>query len=182
MSAARDGEGGFTLVELLVVTAILGIVMPVLAAAFALGYKTTTASTAELAASHNRQLIAAYLTEDVQSAVTAEDATSADTTTCMVAGDTLVGRLKWSDVDIAASTARAVTYVLATVGGEQQLIRRSCVALVRSDLVLVHGAVSSTFACLSAAYAAISCTTFAVVRLTASDIAGSFNVIGMARS
>jgi prepilin-type N-terminal cleavage/methylation domain-containing protein len=175
-------DDGFTLMELLVVISILGIIMPVLGLAFAMGYKTTTATAAELAASHNRQLLAAYLTEDAQSAITAEDATSADTTTCMAAGDTLVGRLRWVDLDIAASTTRVVTYVLVTVGTERQLVRRSCVAAVRSDLVLVHGAVSSTLTCLSAAYVAVPCASFAVVRLTAADVAGSFDITGMARS
>jgi prepilin-type N-terminal cleavage/methylation domain-containing protein len=176
-------DDGFTLVELLVVIAILGIITPVIASAFIVGFRTTASATSQLAASHNRQMLAAFLTEDVQSATAVADPTSPDVTTCMLAGETLVTRLSWADRDASGTTtARVVTYVLATVGTERQLVRHSCVNSARSDIVLVHNAVASSIACLSAAYATVACSAFQVLRLTASDSMGFFDMTGMRRS
>jgi prepilin-type N-terminal cleavage/methylation domain-containing protein len=176
-------DDGFTLVELLVVMGVLGVIMPVIASAFVIGYRTTTSASSQLAASHNRQMLAAFLTEDAQSATTVENATSADTTTCMLAGETLVGRLSWIDRDASGTTTtRAVTYVLGTVGTEVQLIRHSCTGAASADVVLVRGAVSASLTCLSTAYATVPCASFAVVRLTAVDSTGSFDVTGLRRA
>ena len=95
--------------------------------AIVLGLKTTAATTGQLNASHSRQELAAFFTTDVQSAVTIADETSTDTTTCMAAGETLVGRLSWTDIDsTGASTARVVTYAIVTVSGDKQLVRHAC--------------------------------------------------------
>jgi prepilin-type N-terminal cleavage/methylation domain-containing protein len=174
---------GFTLVELLVVIAILGIITPVMASAFIIGFRTTASATSQLAASHNRQMLAAFFTEDAQSTTAVVDSTSTDVTTCMLAGETLVSRLSWTDRDASGTaTARVVTYVLVSVGTDRQLVRHSCVNSVRSDVVLVHNAVASSIACLSAAYAVVPCASSQVVRLTASDSTGPFDVTGMRRS
>jgi prepilin-type N-terminal cleavage/methylation domain-containing protein len=176
-------EGGFTLVELLVVIAILGIIAPVMGSAFVEGYRTVDAASSQIAASHNRQMLAAFFTEDAQSASTAQDSTSTDATTCMLPGETLVGRLSWTDRDATGTpTARVVTYVLATSGAEQQLVRHSCAGATRTDIVLVHNVIASSLACLSTSYASVACGSFGVLRLTASDAAGSFDITGLKRS
>jgi prepilin-type N-terminal cleavage/methylation domain-containing protein len=175
-------DSGFTLVELLVAIAILGIIVPTITTAIVLGLKVTSATTAQLAASHNRQLLAGFFTSDVQSAVTIADETSADTTTCMSAGETLVGRLSWTDVNSAGtSTARVVTYVTATVSGEKQLIRHACTGAVMSSVVAVHADVSGNLDCTTAAFAVTACATAVGAKLTAVDAAGTWATEGLAR-
>ena len=49
-------EAGMTLVELLVVVAISGLIMPVLAGAFVVGWRTTDATVTSLSDSRNRQI------------------------------------------------------------------------------------------------------------------------------
>jgi prepilin-type N-terminal cleavage/methylation domain-containing protein len=178
----RRTQDGFTLPELLVVVAVIGIVVPVIATAITLGLKVTNAATAQLAASHNRQLVAGYFTSDVQSAVTVADETSADTTTCVSAGQTLVGRLSWSDLDSSGTaTARSVAYVTATVAGEKQLIRNSCTAGVMSSTVTVHGVVSSVLDCASTTFAVVSCASATGAVLTTVDTVGTWVLKGLVR-
>ncbi|MDX6228136.1 MAG: hypothetical protein QOI76_1526, partial [Frankiales bacterium] len=168
-------DEGFTLPELMISITVLGIVAPAMAGAIVLGLKMTSSTSSQLAASHNRQELAGFFTSDVQSAVTIADQTSVDTTTCLSSGQTLVGRLSWTDVDSAAtSTSRVVTYVSATVGGERQLIRNTCTGATMLSVVAVHGAVSSNFACTSTTFAAAACATAAGAKLTVVDAAGSW--------
>jgi prepilin-type N-terminal cleavage/methylation domain-containing protein len=175
-------EQGFTLPELLVSVAILGILAPVIGTAITLGLKVTSATTSELAASHNRQLLAGYFTSDVQSAVTIADDTSADTTTCVSSGQTLVGRLSWTDVDVSGtSTARSVAYVTATVSGEKQLIRNACTGATMASTVTVHGVVSGDLTCTSTTFATVACSTAAGAKLTTVDSAGSWVMEGLTR-
>jgi prepilin-type N-terminal cleavage/methylation domain-containing protein len=175
-------DTGFTLVELLVVVAVVGVIGPVLAAAISMGLRVTTATTAELAASHNRQYEAAYFTSDVQSAVTIEDETSTDVTTCMSAGQTLVGRLSWTDISFnGTSTSRAVSYATATVSGDRQLVRNTCTGGAMLSVPLVHGAVSSNLDCASVTFATVACSTAAGAVLTTSDVAGSWVLKGLVR-
>ena len=111
------------------------------------GFKVTAATTSQLAASHNRQLVAGYFTSDVQSAVTIADETSADTTTC-VAGRTDAGRPAQLDrprLRRVRRRRRSVAYVTATVSGEKQLIRNACTGATMASTVTVHGVVSSNW-------------------------------------
>ena len=176
-------DAGFTLVELMIVIAIVGLIAPAIAAAFFVGFRTTDAVGAEVAAAHNRELFAAFFTEDAQSATAVDAATSPDTTTCLAAGDTLVGRLRWSDRDAANGvTAHAVSYARVTVGTDQQVVRRSCTGGVETDVVLVHNSTAASLSCLSTTYAVVTCTNFVVLRLSATDSSGAFTVDGRRRS
>ena len=107
---------------------ILGIIAPTMASAIVLGLKVTSATTAQLAASHNRQLEAGFFSSDVQSARDDRRLVLDRTArTCMSAGQTLVGRLSWTDVDATGTaTARAVTYATQHRGGDAQLVRNAC--------------------------------------------------------
>jgi prepilin-type N-terminal cleavage/methylation domain-containing protein len=182
MRLGKRGEDGFTLVELLMSITIIGIIAPTIVGAIVLGLKTTAATTSQLAASHNRQELAAFFTTDVQSAVTIADETSTDTTTCMSAGETLVGRLSWTDIDFTgASTARVVTYVTATVSGEKQLLRHTCAGAVMSTVTVVHAVVSGNLDCTTTTFAAAPCASAAGAKLTAVDAAGTWVVEGLTR-
>jgi prepilin-type N-terminal cleavage/methylation domain-containing protein len=175
-------DGGFTLVELLVAIAILGIIVPTMATAIVLGLKVTSATTAELGASHNRQLLAGFFTSDVQSAVTIIDETSPDTTTCMSAGETLVGRLSWTDVDFAGtSTPRVVTYTTVTVSGEKQLIRHACTGAVMTSVIAVHGLVTANVDCTNTAFVVAACAAAGGATITSVDAAGTWVAEGLTR-
>lgn len=175
-------DDGFTLVELLVAITVLGIIAPVLVGAIVLGLKTTAATTGQLNASHSRQELAAFFTTDVQSAVTIADESSTDTTTCMAAGETLVGRLSWADIDsTGASTARVVTYATVTVAGDRQLVRHACTGSAISTVTVVHNVVSGNLACTSTTFSTAACATAAGARLTAVDGSGSWVVEGLTR-
>jgi prepilin-type N-terminal cleavage/methylation domain-containing protein len=178
----RRGDDGFTLVELLVSITLLGIVAPVMVGAIVLGLKTTAATTAQLNASHARQELAAFFTTDVQSAVTIADETSTDSTTCLSAGETLVGRLSWTDVNsTGTSTARVVSYAIGTVAGDKQLVRHACTGGVMSTVTLVHNVVTGNLDCTSTTFATAACATAAGAKLTAADAAGSWVVEGLTR-
>jgi len=175
-------EDGFTLVELLVAITVLGVIAPVMVSAIVLGLKTTAATTGQLNASHSRQELAALFTTDVQSAVTVADETSTDTTTCMSAAETLVGRLSWTDIDSSgASTARVLTYAIVTVAGDKQLVRHACTGAAMSTVTVVHNVVSGNLDCTSTAFATVACATAAGAKLTAADASGSWVVEGLTR-
>ncbi len=175
-------DGGFTIVELLVSITVLGIIAPVMVSAIVLGLKATSATTAQLNASHSRQELAAFFTTDVQSAVTLADKTSTDTTTCMASGEALVGRLSWTDVDYAGtSTARVVTYATVTVGTDKQLVRHACTGSSMSTVTVVHNLVSGVFSCTDGTFAVAACATAAGAKLTAIDAAGTWVVEGLTR-
>lgn len=72
MTASRDarGEDGFTLVELLVVVAIIGIISFALTESLIMGLRTTTAADAQLSGSIDRQRVATAFVPDMQSAKT----------------------------------------------------------------------------------------------------------------
>ena len=178
----RRQDEGFTLVELLMAITILGIITPVMVSAIVLGLKTTAATTSQLNASHSRQELAAFFTTDVQSAVTIADESSTDTTTCMSSGETLVGRLSWTDIDYTgASTARVVTYATVTVGIDKQLVRHACTGSAMSTVTVVHNIVSGNLDCTSTTFATAGCSTAAGAKLTAIDASGTWVVEGLTR-
>src|SRR5690242_5451403 len=63
------GERGFTLVELLVAIAILGVVAAVIGQAFVVSAETTNATAQRFSESHDAQVASAYLANDVQSTI-----------------------------------------------------------------------------------------------------------------
>lgn len=64
----RHDDSGFTLVELLLVIAILGIIGYALTESVIIGLRTTTATEAQVRGSLDRQRLATYFVPDVQSA------------------------------------------------------------------------------------------------------------------
>jgi len=146
--ASRDA--GFTLVELLVVVAILAVIAAPLANVVVAYFRNTGATTAELTESHDAQIAAAYWAQDVSGLGTRSSSSpygllqSVDTTNsgtwafpCTVAGATPV--VRFVDDDYSLGTVR-YAYVTLTVSGQLQLRRLTCVgsATPVTTVVLVH--------------------------------------------
>jgi len=179
----RQGEAGLTLVELLVVVAISGFVVPVLTGALVMGWKTTDATVASLSDSRNRQLAPSLFTRDAQNAK-AIDTTTSDTT-CVNVGDTLLVRLRWTETDGSGVAVNRVAAWVLTTGAERLLERRYCATAttVTSSVTAAHGVVGTPgVACRSAAGATVGCGLAATVGLTVTDASGTFTATGRRRA
>lgn len=114
---APGRDAGFTLVELLVVIAMLGIIGYPLTESLILGLRTTDATAASSSRSVAIQALSSYFTGDAQSAETVS------TTDSSCATEPVFLHLEWSD----KLTTQKVSYSLDPVSGpEQDLIRWSC--------------------------------------------------------
>ncbi len=137
-------EDGFTLVELMVSVAILGIIIGAISAAIIVGLQTSDRTTNRLAESHDAQDVAAFFVTDMQSAVTvtykAMDTVSMVPAGCSPASSPLLV-FSWTD---PSAGAEMVSYYSATSGSETQLVRQQCVAGSASTVVVAHLLGSST--------------------------------------
>ncbi|HWH29175.1 MAG TPA: prepilin-type N-terminal cleavage/methylation domain-containing protein [Mycobacteriales bacterium] len=120
MSRHPDGEEGFTLIELMVASAILAVISAVLAAAFVVTLRTTDEANDRLGRAHDVHITTASFTPYVQSAqyVVRGDATPA----CGPGGAELTFVWKEDTVQHVAS------YVLQPEGAAQRLTAYRCVA------------------------------------------------------
>ena len=168
----RD-DSGVTLVEVLVATMIGGLISGVIAAAFAVGVRTTDTSNQRLAGSQGAQITTAFFPRDVQSSLTI----SLGATPCS-GGTPTVATLSWTDVDAAGtSVAKQAQYTCRTTGAQVDLIRRYLEnAVFRSDVVLVHGVIAASVSCSP------DCTTPRAATITATEVGGfTFAVTGSRR-
>jgi prepilin-type N-terminal cleavage/methylation domain-containing protein len=179
----RRDERGLTLVELIVVIAILGVIAIPLGNALFAYFHNTNATVNRLGVQHDAQIAAAYFTQDVQSmgqhnwsatpdgtsaagyplkqSVWVNLAATATPYPCGSTGTTVV-RLVWDDpTAVNAPTTVVVAYTVVTVGTEKQLHRVKCVGSGSPvDLVLVHNldsASTPSVACADASGTSVAC-------------------------
>lgn len=68
MTRPAFDDDGFTLIELLIFIAISSVIVGAIAGAFIAGFRTTAEADQRLLESHDRQIVAAWFANDVQSA------------------------------------------------------------------------------------------------------------------
>ena len=113
-------DGGFTMVELLVVIVLTSIIMSVLASAFIVGADTISSANTRLQESHDAQLATAYFTTDVDSATYFSTSTrppSSSTCRDSATGETDVALFEWTES--GTGTLKDAFYFLT--GSPQQL-------------------------------------------------------------
>ena len=176
-------DTGVTLVELVVVMAVAGLVVPAVVGALVVGWRTTDATAGALADNRNRSLTHSLLTRDVQGAGSV-DRNSADTA-CTVPGDTLVVRFRWTETDASGTArARASAWVLVA-GSDPTLQRRYCAdaTTVGSSVAAAHGVTGTPSAdCRTTSGALTACSSAARVDLVVTDASGSFTATGTRRA
>ena len=154
----RRSDAGVTLVEVLIAIVILGIIMVPLANALIMFLRNTDNINRRLNESHDIQISAAYLTQDVQSigvrdwaggypfmlkqSVEVAAPHDGGLYPCGPAGTpAAVVRFAWDNPTAAAGQppVAVASYVDQVVGGERQLRRITCDGTtVTSNVVLVH--------------------------------------------
>ena len=123
------GEEGFTLVELLISVAILGVVLAAISGVTFTAVRTTADAEVRLDESNDLMLAASYFGDDVQGA----QSVSIGTTPRCGADDSVVVELvgeDFADDDTFATSTTVVSYVVRTVtdhaGTGMQLRRLAC--------------------------------------------------------
>ena len=122
------GDDGFTLPEVLITVVMLGVMMTAITGALIVTIGPDQQAADRLVASHDGQLLALHLPQDLQSATLADTAPGANlppACTGLVTG-TNVLRLEWSQSVPPPLRTCAISYRLADEDGERRLIRFAC--------------------------------------------------------
>ena len=172
-----EGEGGFTLPEVLITVVISSVVILCLATAFVVGAKTTVEASSRLRESHDAQMLVTYFPADAASATTVST-TSIAGSTCPVPGTPVI-LFTWTE----SGARRDAFYGRPT--GTSELVRQYCENNVAKSRVtvaktLAAGAAATTVECAPAA-----CTgSPSRVKLTAQHHSGlySYSVQGSPRA
>jgi prepilin-type N-terminal cleavage/methylation domain-containing protein len=131
-------EAGFTLPEVLIVIAILGIIVVSLTNAMVVGLRSSSRTATVLVASADRQMLTTYFPPDALSATTAT-ADPAAVGCTGVTGDRVL-LLAWSEFDPLFPqfpTSFFADYRLIPGGTGKELVRDSCVGSVPADEIKV---------------------------------------------
>jgi prepilin-type N-terminal cleavage/methylation domain-containing protein len=158
-SRAASDESGFTLIELIIATAITGLMTATIAGMLSAVLVNKDATTVRMSQSHDAQSAAAYFAQDVDSmgvrdwvdntrplkqSIETGVAYNTGLYPCGVAGTpSALVRMAWNDFDVATPTTAkldVVAYVVKTTGTATQLHRLLCQGgALLSDTVLVAG-------------------------------------------
>lgn len=103
----RD-DSGVTLVELLIGTALTGMLASVVAAAFVIGFKTTDEANERLTGSQGAQFVTSYFPSDVRTATAGPMVAS----TCAAGASASVAHFTWKDDDDTAAPLKSAEYCL----------------------------------------------------------------------
>jgi prepilin-type N-terminal cleavage/methylation domain-containing protein len=129
MTKLRDREGGFTLMELLLVIALLGLVAVPLAGAITVGERTTAATANRLESTHDAQLVSIYLPADIQSAGNAAGDVVVTPGNSDCSGMPNLLRLRWTVTEtLGVQSTYQVAYAVTQSGDEWRLTRFYCPA------------------------------------------------------
>ena len=120
LRARRADEQGFTLVELILSIAILGVISTTIGVVGVVMFRTLNQTQARLDETRGPRFASVYWIPDVASTETVNPSTGL--TACGSGGTNLV-TLRWID-DRTGTTA--VTYAVTTVGIERRMVRRLC--------------------------------------------------------
>jgi Tfp pilus assembly protein PilW len=172
-SGRHDRDGGFTLVEVVIVTMVLGLVTTALTGILLAFLNHSDDLPDKLAASHSALLTARYLPSDLQSVKPGGVTTSGFTPICGLTPDVLA--LSWTDFATSPNTRYDAIYRLD--GGA--ITRTLCVNdVVRSSMAVAHNVASAT-ATLIDRRLVLSVTTAG----TGSDPSGfNYSIFGSRRS
>lgn len=138
LRSRHRGQSGFTLVEVLITTAIGAIIMVPLLAWMTLAFQTQVSLTNNSARTAARNLVASYLPRDVVGAKTIDLVPADCVTTPPVSGPSGVQRVVLSMVAAGATPARTVYLVRQVDSTSAVLVRRTCVGPVVDDTEIVE--------------------------------------------
>jgi prepilin-type N-terminal cleavage/methylation domain-containing protein len=149
-------DGGFTLIELVIAIAILGVVMSAVCAAMVTALRANQETKTRLAKSGDVQFSSTWFADDIAGA---NKVTTGGTASCGTSATALVD-ITSTDIDTTVAgvpatppptpeaTTRSVSYVLATVsdgdGTFRQLERRACVGPGAAEVNRVARRLSTT--------------------------------------
>lgn len=122
LRALRGATGGFTLVELLLATTILGIIMAALVSTMFVLLQTKRSTLEQLGVSHDAQNATSYFTNDAQGGAAVALGAPAD---CGSTATSLV-RFRGNDYDAGSTSGVVLTTAWVWDPAQRQLLRRTC--------------------------------------------------------
>jgi prepilin-type N-terminal cleavage/methylation domain-containing protein len=134
MTPKTRRDDGFTLVELLIAVAALGILLPSIAATFYIGLKTTDETNRRFLDSHDVQSAAAFVNSDVQNAQLVSVNNTTTCTSASYAPSSAGLYLAWTDKANGGAVSHQVNYYVSG----KSLIRSQCVGSTASAIAIIQ--------------------------------------------
>jgi prepilin-type N-terminal cleavage/methylation domain-containing protein len=147
-SSSVTSEDGFTLIEMIIAIAVLGIIVGPIAGSFLIGFLESTSARDRIADSSGAQVLSAWLVRDIQSSesISVNPASPTCFPAPITAGDAV--RLQITMTDPKTSTTSTVSYIDdSTSTGQHRLLRAVCTpSASTSSLIATYLASSNGFA------------------------------------